>query len=282
MKRAVIVSSFAALCVFLWASPASAQKYDVEISLKQKKIINLSPQGLSIVFYLNLKNVSSNALYLMKYDYKVVVDQTEYLSLQTELDEPIRIAPNGTTSISLPLKITYEYLFQTVPGLKDKDRAACFLTGAMAFQDERRRERRIPLAVSGDFPIFHGLEVRPLLIEAKDVTVGGAELAFTAGLKNPNGFSIKISRISYALRFAGKAVAQGDAGQGASVANGGSKDFSIPLLLDFFENGKAVYDALIQPPVAVRISGDIEFSSPWGDFIYPFDAEAKVAVQKIA
>lgn len=274
-------AALAALFSILLAHGAPPQKYDVEISLREKKIVEPAPEGLSLVFWLDLKNTTSQPLFLAKYDYRLVVDQTEYLNLQTSLDEPIRIEPKSETMIALPVKITYGYLFQAVPAVRDKDQAACFLAGGMTFQDERRREKRIPIALSGDFPVFRGLDIRILPIEANNLTVGGADLVFKAALKNPNGFSFNLDRLTYKLDFVGITVSEGAVGGGGAVESRGDKIFAIPLLLDFFEIGKVVYDGLEQPPVAVRISGEAEISSVWGNFKIPFYKSEKVAVEKV-
>jgi LEA14-like dessication related protein len=273
-------AALAVLFSFFSAHAAPPQRYDVEISLREKKIVEPAPEGLSLVFWLNLKNTTSQPLFLARYDYRLVVEQTEYLNLQTTLEEPIRIEPKGETMIALPVKITYGYLFQAVPSVRDKDQAACFLTGGMTFQDERRREKRIPIALSGDFPVFRGLDIRILPIEAKDLTVGGADLVFKAALKNPNGFSFNLDGLTYKLDFVGITVSEGTVGEEGEVESRGEKIFVIPLLLDFFEIGKVVYDGLEQPPVAVRISGEAEISSAWGNFKIPFYKSEKVGVEK--
>jgi LEA14-like dessication related protein len=282
VKKAILVAALMSAWAVVAGFAASSQKYDVEISLREKKILDLTPEGLSLVFHLDTYNTLSVPLYLTRYDYRVVINETEYLNLQTSLDEPIRVEPKSGLLIGLPVKVTYEYLFQTVPDVRAKDQAACFLTGGIVFQDEKKKEKRVPVAFSGDFPIYRELEMRILPIEAKDLTVGGANLVFKAALKNPNGFSFKIDRVTYRLDFVGKTVSEGAVGQGIAVESRGERAFAIPLLLDFFEVGKAVYDGLEQPPVAVRFSGEVEVSFLWGSFKIPFNKSDKVAVQKIS
>jgi LEA14-like dessication related protein len=282
VKKAILVAALVSAWAVVAGFAASSQKYDVEISLREKKILDLTPEGLSLVFNLDIYNTLSAPLFLTKYDYRVVINETEYLNLKTSLDEPIRVEPKSGLLIALPVKVTNEYLFQTVPDVRTKDQAACFLTGGIVFQDEKKKEKRVPVAFSGDFPIYRELEMRILPVEAKDLTVGGANLVFKAALKNPNGFSFKIDRVTYRLDFVGKTVSEGAVGQGIAVESRGERAFAIPLLLDFFEVGKAVYDGLEQPPVAVRFSGEVEVSSRWGSFTIPFNKSDKVAVQKIS
>lgn len=257
-------------------------KPDIEIVLKDKRLVEPSVEGLSFVFYLAVANASSAPEYLAKYDYRVEVEGIEYINLQTELDVPIKIEPKSETPLALPVKITYAYLFDSVPGAKDKDVVACVVTGGMTFRDERRREKRVPLVLTTEAPIYRGLDLRLLPIEVKDITVGGADIVVKAALRNLNGFGFTLEGFSYKMDLVGTTVATGVAGRGAFVEGRGEATFSIPLLLDFFEIGKEIYDGLTQPPVAVRIEGSAEIGTTWGTFQIPVGRSDKVAVKAVS
>jgi LEA14-like dessication related protein len=259
-------------------SSLAQQKADVLIAPAERKIVDPTSQGLSLVFHLTLTNTTQAPLDLVKYDYTIMVEQTEYLRLETSLDEPIRIGPNSEIPIAFPFKITYEYLLKTVPGVGDKDRATCYVTGGMTFRDERGREKRVSIAFSGDFPIYRGLDLRILPIESRSMTLGGADLVIKLAVKNLNGFPFVIERFSGRFELLGMTVIDGLVGRDATVEARGEKVFSIPLILDFFEIGKDIYNGLEQPPVPVRFTGEVTISSPWGEFRIPVEKSAKADV----
>ena len=281
-----MLKTAAAAVLAAWAvlggALASPQKYDVDLSLKDKQVSSLSPQGLTLAFHVEMANTISAPLDLVRYDYRVVIGEAEFFDLHVDLDEPLRVEPRSRLLIALPVKITYDYLFRTAPGLQTKDQAACFMTGGLTFQDGRKKEKRIPFALSADFPIYRALDVRIQPIVAKDLTMGGADLIFRAALRNPNGFSCRIDKVTYRIDLVGVKVAEGIVAQGSGLDGRGEKTFEIPLLLDFFEIGKIVFDGLEQPPVAVRFSGEAEIGTPWGNFKIPLDRSDKVAVQKLS
>jgi len=256
------------------------QKSEVEISVVQKRVDNPSLQGLTLVFVLSIDNPSAAVQSLVRYDYRVVIGQTEYLRLETPLDAPIPIPARSEAKIAVPVKFTYEYLYANVPEAQGLDRVECNLVGGMTFQDERRREKRIPFAFTGDFPIYRGFDVKCLPFTAKDLTMGGADIVFSAALVNPNGAAIKPERVTYKISIAGKAVAEGTMGNIGEIAPRGEAPISISLLLDFWEIGKEVFLALDSPPAAVRFQGEIEASWDWGSIIIPFDRTDRVAVKK--
>jgi LEA14-like dessication related protein len=263
----------------LIAAPA---KDEIEITVREKKVENLSKDGLSLVFYLNVTNPLDAGRWLTKYDYRLVIEQAEYLKLETTLDESIKVEAKRSVVVALPVKITYELLLRAVPGVPGKDKLACFLAGGMTFQDERRREKRVQIAFAGEFPIFRGVDIELRPIEAKALTVGGADLVFKAVLKNLNGFDFKLESLTYKLDFGEKTVSSGTIGEGVSIAQRSEQVFSIPLLLDFFEIGKDVFNWLEQPPLPVSFSGEAAVESVWGRFKIPFSKTEKVGVSKIS
>jgi len=261
---------------------ASQQKSDVEITVVEKRIVDPTPRGLTLMFVLNVKNLLTLPLMLSRYEYRAAIDGTEYLDLQVALDAPIRVEGREEARIGLPVKITYEFLYAVAAGLRDKDAAGCLVTGALIFRDDRGKERRTPLLFSGEFPIFRGVSVRLLPIEARDLTVGGADLVFRAAVENPNGFEFKVERLTYKLDLVGVTVKEGAAGQGTVVLAHGETPVAFPLLLDFFDLGRPLYDSLSQPPAPARLAGEIAISSVWGTFVIPFDTSAKVDVAKVS
>jgi LEA14-like dessication related protein len=262
------------------AAPAGAvpQKANVEVVLVEKRVLDPDANGLTFAFHLNLRNPSARPQSLVRYDYRVAIDEVDYLQLQTELDEPIRVEPGSEAVIALPVKMTYALLFPAVPGLKDKDGGVCYVSGGMTFRDDRRRERRVPIAFSGEFPVYRGFEAGCGPVAVQTLTQGGAEVRMTVLFRNLNGFPVRLDRLAYRLELVGVAVHEGIFENGAEVGPRSETSFAVPVTLDFFEIGKSVYDGLVQPPVAVRVSGEAAVSSPWGPWRLPVEKSDRVAV----
>ena len=67
------------------AASAGGQKYDLDIGLREKRIDAPSLEGLTFVFVLTLANTSNSPQSLVRYDYRVAIDQVEFLKLETVL-----------------------------------------------------------------------------------------------------------------------------------------------------------------------------------------------------
>lgn len=261
------------------AFPKSLEK-DLSISLNAKRIRDFTVSGLSLVFYVNISNSSSSSYYLSKYDYRFVVNQQEYLRLQTSLSEQIEIGAKGNTLISLPVKITYAHLFEVVKEAEKFNKAQCYLTGGMTFSDGRREKGRLPVAFSGEFPIFKPPEADIVSLEVHAMTIGGADLTFEVSFKNSNVFELLVDRISYRLSMSEKPIGGGEIGGDKNIESLDAKVFSLPLLIEFYDVGKDVYNILHQPSALCRVTGEVVIRTIWGTLEIPFDKSKKIAVSR--
>lgn len=272
---------FLVLLIIL-ASLASAQpiKKSIAISLRERQIQDLSGSGLLLAYYIDIKNSSSKPVYLTGYDYRFLVNSQEYLRLETDLENPIRIDANGDTLISLPLKITYDLLFKAIPGMEAEDKAVCYLSGNFVFSYSSKKGDKVPFTFSGEFPIFREPEVEFLSLEVKDLTIGGADLLFSVKFKNNNGFELLVDKLSYSLYLGENILSQGLIEGDKSITKKGEKVFSLSLLLNFFEVGKEVYNILQLTSSLCRFSGEAEITTVWGRIKIPFEIREEISITK--
>lgn len=267
---------------FLFSSirAEAAVKKEVQVVLEQKQIEGLSSAGLTINFIFRVTNSSSVVYQLMKTSTRVLVNQEEFFRAENNLEPPLSVPASGSILVNVPVKITYAYLFQAIPGLSAAENFVCSLTGLFSFVDPRRRETKIPVAATAEFPLFRDWEVRVNPLQVKSLTIGGAELEVSLSFINPNASSWILRRVAYELEVGGKDVAKGQVKLEDSINPGGEKKVLVPLLVDFFETGESVPAALEADETEVSLSGEIEIESKWGRFSLPFASKQKVAVEK--
>jgi len=278
MKKICILISLILLTAFSVA--AKNIKDEIKITVEEKQVQELSPEGLNYVFYVNILNSSDKTYNLSSYNYRFVVNQVEYLRLQNSLDGGLIIPAEGSTMIAVPVKITYELLFENVSGLEDLKSVPCFLMGELVFSEGRKEKGRIPVAFSGEFPIFKEPEISPEKVDLKTLTVGGAEAEVAVNIRNPNGFELNIERIRYEMAFGGHPVGEGVLYEKVRIANRAEKVYSIPLLLNFFEVGKDVHGLLQGESLPCSFSGEIEIDTEWGFLSLPFTLQKNIPVEK--
>jgi LEA14-like dessication related protein len=281
-KKTWTAERFAAasiIALLAFQGPAfGLSKKDLAVSLKEKRIRDLSSSGLTLAFHVGIRNSSAAACFLARYNYRVTINQKEYLRLPVVLDEPIRVGAGEEVLIALPLKVTYTLLFEVIGPVEEK--AVCDMVGDLVFADEKKREEKIAFAFSGEFPIFQDLVVEFLPLRINDLTVGGGDVVFDVKFGNPNNYDLIVDTITYDLRFGETAVLKGEVPGDKSVPARGDKTLSLPFLMDFFEIGKEVYDLLQKPPVPCRFSGEIAVNSVWGSLLVAFDKAGPMEVAK--
>ena len=254
---------------------------DLKIELKEKRIRDFSLDGLTLVFYVNIVNSSSKTYFLAGYDYRFIVDQKDYLQLQTGLEEGLRIEAREETLVAFPIRITYKNLFRTIPEMENELHATCNLVGWARFSDGRRDKGKLPLAFTGDFPIFWRPEFELVQLRVNTLTIGGAELDFEVKFKNKNRFDLMVDRISYTLTLAGYEIEKGNISGDKNIDNQGEKIFSLPLLLNFFDVGREVYDVLDKSSTQCVFSGEVEIQTVWGRLIILFDEQGLLSISRI-
>jgi hypothetical protein len=251
---------------------------DISLSLREKVIRDLSSSGLTLAFHIVVTNRATSDRELVRYRYRVIINQREFLNMSVSLDEPLPVPGGRDTLIALPVKISYPLLFEAVGPVEEK--ALCDIVGDMVFADDRKREEKIAFAFPGEFPIFKDPEVDFLRLKVNDLTVGGADVVFQPRFKNLNGYELIVTRISYSLSFGEKEVLSGLIPGDKSLPRSGDRAFSLPFIIDFFEAGKDVRDLFQKPALPCRLVGEIEIASVWGRLLIRFDKSQTVPVEK--
>jgi len=275
LRRTTSCLLFFLLAAGLTVSPANK---NIIVSLERKEIRDMDPSGLTLVFFLEIANSSRSSYSLSAYDYRVVVEGADYFALKTSLESPILVEKERTTRISLPLKITYPDLLERVPGAADVPKAACYVTGLLIFTDSRGRQETTPFAFSGDFPVFRELEVEVKPLAVKTLTIGGAEFTLSFSLRNGNSFELALGKLSYRFEVEGRTIAEGIIPGGKKIESQAELSFSLPLMLDFFEIGREVFDILQKPSAACLLSGDSWADSVWGQLKLSFAKKGDIQI----
>ncbi|HYA48412.1 MAG TPA: LEA type 2 family protein [Burkholderiales bacterium] len=259
-------------------SPVPAAKETITLSLRDKVIRDLSSSGLTLAFRIGVTNRSASDRELVRYRYRVVINQREFLNMTVGLAPPLSVPAGRETLIDLPVKITYGLLFEAVGPIEVG--GECDVAGEMVFADERRREEKVSFAYPGDFPVFKDPEVEFLPLKVNDLTPGGADVVLRARFRNLNPYELVVSRISYRLLVGDKEVQAGLVPGDKSLPKTGEKVFSFPLVLDFFEVGPETRTLFEKPPVPCRLAGEIEITSAWGTLVVRFDKSQALSVEK--
>lgn len=276
--RTVPVLILAAVLAGPPLSPAA--KDELTLALKEKVIRNLSSAGLVLAFHIAVENGTASGRELVRYNYRVRINQVEYLNMSVPLPTPLAVPAGRETLVALPIKVSYDNLRAAVGPVEGQ--ALCDVVGDMFFRNERGKEQKVPFAYSGEFPIFQDPEVDILPLKVNDLTVGGADVVFRPRFKNFNGYELIVDVIEFELYFAGHQVLAGPVPGDKSLPRTGEKIFSLPFLVDFFEAGEEIREAFQKEEFPCRFAGRIEIASVWGRLHIRFDRTQALRLEKPA
>ena len=265
LRKRVLIAWAGCLLLAAATHGSAPAKKKITILLERKEIREVKSTGLILVFYLEIANAERSTYSLVEYDYRVVVQDTDYFALRTALEEPIAVAAGASTRISLPLRITYPDLLERVPTAADGPKALCYVIGQMVFADSRGRQEKIPFAFSGEFPVYRQLDVGILPLEVRTLTIGGADFMVSFSLRNRNSFEMILGRLTYRLDLDGQTAAEGAVAPGKRIESQGEIMLSLPHMLEFFEVGRELHDILQKPSVAAELSIQAGADSIWGE-----------------
>ncbi len=103
---------------------------------------------------------------------------------------------------------------------------------------------------------------------------------FEVRFKNRNGFELLVDRISYHIELGEYQIGEGEISGDKNINSHSEKDFSLPLLLNFFEVSKDVYQLLHQTSSLCHFFGELKVRTIWGALNIPFDEKVEVSISR--
>lgn len=279
MKKRFLTALILTLTLISFSEAGPLDK-DLTLSLEARQVENLTPESCSFVVYINIENTSSKPYFLTRYRYRFIAEEKEYLQLNRILGEGLEVSPSTKTMIAIPVKITYENLFQAIEKTRNLDKVSCYLMGELFFGDGKKDRGSLPIAYSGEFPIFKTPQVELLELRANSVSLGGADLDFQFKFLNSNGFDLRVDDIKYSLKLDNLPISAGRIEGDKDIAGKGEKVFSLHLLINYFDVGRDVHAVLQKEDVVLLFEGDIEFRTNWGRMVIPFERNEKITISK--
>lgn len=245
---------------------------NIELSLDRVRLGEISGAGLILSFYVRMENNSSRNYALVSYQYQVLINEKEYFRQPVSLDQPINLPAGSQAMVNFPVKINYQYVEPYLAGTRQQ--ATCRMAGELFFQDERKRTEKVALNFRAEFPILRLPEIRFLPLLVRDLTLGGADFDFRFSISNPNAYDLLIQTIDLELSLASRIIYSGRLAGDKTLAAGESKTYSLPLMLDFFEQGRELREGLEKERPSFTLKLRIEADSAWGGLVFPLEASS--------
>ena len=215
-----------------------------KVSAKDLNIEGASFQDLNLKLDLAVDNPSSFATSLAAFSYSVLVDDKALVT--GTHDEPTTFSAGTTSTFSVPLTLTFDDLFKTIPSLLKQDSFDYQINADLSFATPFPviGDITIPIQKSGNLPIIRPPTIQGLALEKKALTLSGADLALKLNISNPNRFALALNGFDYTFKGNGQNWASGNIATPTRLPEQGDQEFTIPIQLNFLAIGTTAFQLL--------------------------------------
>ncbi len=226
------------------------------VTLAQTQLNGLSLDGIEILVTLKIDNPNPFAIKLAGFDYALAINQHKIGGGQQR--EALEIGRRDSALVSVPVKLNFTEIFKLVGGLSELD-SISYEIDATSYIDvpviglqsiHSKLTKAFPLPKRPDIGITH--------IKVNRFDFAGANITLGLQIKNPNAFSVEMSKLDYRLNVGDEEWIRARLDQAATLAAKGVNEMEIPVQVNFFDMGGAIFNALKKHrPLEYQLKGDM-------------------------
>jgi LEA14-like dessication related protein len=252
------------------------------VRFSQVRLSDLSFDKADLMFSVEISNPNNVGINLSGFNYDFLLNENSFVSGNNS--DPLQIQPNETSTIDLPVSLGFKKLYDTYNSLRNSDSVAYSLKMDLGFNLPVLGVTRVPLQTSGTFPTMKMPSVKLQALKLENLSFSGADLRLKVMVDNPNGWSMMLNTMNYALNINGSQWLQGTSNQSMGIEKHQENIVEIPFSLNFFEMGSSIYNLLTgDKSLSYTLTGaaDMQSSLPLvGSFKLPFDKSGQIDILK--
>jgi LEA14-like dessication related protein len=231
-----------------------------EVSFSSAELTGLTFTDADLLFVLGIDNPNSFGVHMAGFDYDFRIDDASFISGISE--DRLDIEAQGSSTVELPISISYSDLFSSFSSLTDRDESTYEIACGFTFDLPVLGRIRIPVSREGEIPVLRLPKIRYGGLELTNLTFTKAELELSMYLDNPNGLSLNLSSLTYDLEINRSPWVQGQLQHTVEIGAHEEEVIRLPFSLNLIDIGMGAYTILRdKKPVDYRVSGDYGFST---------------------
>lgn len=235
----VLILSFLSGCNTI-KDLANVQKPSVRYS--SMSIEDISFSDVTLLFDFDVTNPNSFGVSADQYQYEFFINGNEFVTgIQ---NEKFRIANNSTTTIQVPVSLTFSEVFETVSSVARQDSMAYRLSTEVQFDIAGLGKQRVPVSTQGELPIPKMPRIELNSFEVEDLSLMGADLVAAFRIENPNPFGISFANTFYNIEVNGKDWLNTTLERNINLNGSESDLITIPIRLNSSQMGSVLMDML--------------------------------------
>lgn len=257
MKRKIWIIPILWCLVFCLASCQTLEQFIQKptVSFERMDLADMSLLDGTLNFHFKVHNPNAFSATIDRLTYQLAIDEKPFAD--GSVDQKIRLGANADETVSLPVKVNFMDLFDSIAELAKKEAVAYDLSGMFTVMGVN-----IPYHADGRVPIPKLPDISLKQVMVSDMNLSGASLVFRFALENPNSFAIAVDGLEYAVSLAETSFATGVAKTATPIAANGITDLDVEMGVSFFRMGKAVHKLINNKSTPYEINGAMIFNTP--------------------
>ena len=196
--------------------------------------------------------------------------------VQGILDQGISLVAGGTSTLAVPITLSYKDLFGSIAQVWQTKSADYALTGGLAVGPFT-----IPFQAHGTFDLPKMPKISLKALEVQNLSLTGAKLNCRLQMSNPNTFDLLFKRLDYNLNLNGTAFAQASTLLPSPIKKNSSSAMDLSFDVSFAQLGQTAFQILQGNKVDFTLDGGLIFDQKnQREQKVPFNVSGKVPVIK--
>ncbi len=248
------------------------------VTLEQTKLNGLSLSGIEILVTLNIQNPNPFAIKLAGFDYDLAINQHKVSGGQQR--EPIEIGSHDSALVSVPVQLNFTEVFKLIDGLAERDSISYEIDTTTYVDVPVIGLQSIASTLAKSFPLPKQPDISVTRIKVNSFDFAGANITLGLEVKNPNAFSVDMSKLDYRLSVGDEEWVRTKMDHAATLAAKGVSEMEVPLQVNFFDMGGMIFNALkAKRPLEYQLQGNMVLDTPvpfLNNVEVPFDQVGQV------
>lgn len=265
-------------CAFFASGCASlrdaADVREPDVRFQNMSVQQITFDGVTLLFDFEVTNPNRFSVSAEQYSYEFFINEESFIrGLQ---EEPLRIERESTDLIQVPVSLTFSEVYRTFGSVLRQDSLSYQLATEVEFDLAVVGRQRVPVETSGHIPLPRMPRVDFGDINVKELSFSGADVEVSFRVRNPNPFSIAVSKVDYLLKVNGREWLDSTLDEEIRVEGSESREVRIPLRLSTTQLGSAMMDIMSgNSTFQYDLTGSAEISADLEGFpsgqLFPFE-----------
>lgn len=213
------------------------------LSISDAKITALSLKDIEITFDVEIDNPNPVSVSLNNYTYDFLLNEQSFVSGNAV--SGVSIDASGSSSIQVPVQLTYKEFFEAFKHLTDKDETEYTFLVTAGVDVPVLGVVEVPIEKSGILPVVKLPKIEVSGLKLSKLSLTKIDLELNLSIENPNNFDVNLSELDYKLDLNGTSPFSGSINEQIDLEQKTASNLAIPLSLNILELGSAVRNVIV-------------------------------------